>query len=128
MALDETHEDTNASAVVLPARVRLTGLRTSINLVCVEKKLAAQFGVRTFLQMWNPKSGFSGHLAKWGQMTFTSAPKRIQTCALSLIHSKKIHATISQLCSVRWVQTMVTREKGGAVGNAVRWAVGCNVG
>ena len=111
LALDETKEDTEAFAVVLPARVSMAGLRTSVNLVCVEKKLAAQFGVRTLLQMRNPKSGFSRHLAKRGQATFTGAPIRSQTCAFRLIHPKKVHATVSQLCSVRWVQTMVAWER-----------------
>ena len=49
LALNETQEDTNAFAVVLPARVTLTRFRTSEYFICGEKKLAAQFGVRTLL-------------------------------------------------------------------------------
>ena len=41
LALDETQKSTNAFAVVLPARATMTRFRTSVNLVCVEKKLAA---------------------------------------------------------------------------------------
>ena len=49
LALNETQEDTNAFAVGLPTGVTLTGLRASVYFIRGEKKLAAQFGVRTLL-------------------------------------------------------------------------------
>ena len=64
--------------------------------------------------MRNPKSGFSRHLAKRGQLTFTGAPRRSQTHAFRLIRPIKVHATVSQLCSVSWVQTMIAWESSSS--------------